>query len=290
MEKQFCTMGAKANFLTHSWHVVNDYYPLNPSDDKDLELAFDLAALQLQGTFGPKPKMPSTSKFERGNNNGGTHDVQRAFYSPGLIALELHKYLGQAVLKKYLPQDRAGCEAKILKHREKFSKLQRSACWLMYAKRLRNHNREFHSYFGGAWYRGVRIEGGSQEQVNGANTSFSQKPQPLQQKGQSITKADRSTHDLLVGINEQAITFVNPITQSVVERYQMEEILTFGYRSNAFLFVAGSLMTQTKMQIATMHGKAMNRLVRTHIDLRVRDAEKKGKGQHQKNNNNASKK
>jgi len=182
--------------------------------------------------------------------------------------LELHKYLGQAVLKKYLPQDRAGCEA----------------------KRLRNHNREFHSYFGGAWYRGVRIEGGSQEQVNGANASFSQKPQPLQQKGQSITKADRSTHDLLVGINEQAITFVNPITQSVVERYQMEEILTFGYRSNAFLFVAGSLMTQTKMQIATMHGKAMNRLVRTHIDLRVRDAEKKGKGGHQKNNNNASKK
>merc|ERR1719361_43840 len=285
MEKKFCSMGAKANFLTHSWHVVNDYYPLNPSDPGDLDLAFDLAALQLQGTFGPKPKMPAASKFDTKG------DAQRSFYSAGLIALELHKYLGQAGLKKYLPQDRAGCEMKILQVRaQKFSKLQRSQCWLLYSKKLRSHNRDFHSYFGAAWYRGVRIDGGAADQVNGSNAAYLKQTSGLQQKGQSITKADRNTHDLLVGINEQAITFVNPITQSVVERYQMEEILTFGYRSNAFLFVAGSLMTQTKMQIATMHGKAMNRLVRTHIDLRVRDAEKKGKGGHQKNNNNASKK
>ena len=169
---------------------------------------------------------------------------------------------------------------KILQVRaQKFSKLQRAQCWLAYAKKLRSHNRDFHSYFGAAWYRGVRIEGGAQDQVNSSNKSYGAKQTPLQQKGTSSIKADRNqTHDLLVGINEQAITFVNPITQSVVERYQMEEILTFGYRSNAFLFVAGTLMTQTKMQIATMHGKAMNRLVRQHIDLRVRDAEKKGSG------------
>merc|ERR1719216_837096 len=99
----------------------------------------------------------------------------------------------------------------------------------------------------------------------------------MSKKGKShANKGDRNSNDLLVGINEHAITFVNPISQGVIERYQMEEILTFGYRSNAFLFVAGTLMTQSKMQIATMHGKAMNRLVRTHIDLRVRDAEKKG--------------
>jgi len=273
MEKHFCSMGAKANFLTHVWHVVNDYYPLNPSDPNDLDLAFDLAALQLQGTFGQKPKMPAASKFDP------KMDAQKAFYSPGLIALDLHKYLGQAVLKKYLPQDRAGCEMKILQVRAtKFSKLKRAQCWLMYAKKLRSHNnREFHQYFGAAWYRGVRIEGGGQDQVNRSNKSYkSKQPNALEQKGKSITTPDRTTNDLLVGINEAAITFVNPITQSVVARYQMEEILTFGYRSNAFLFVAGTLMTQTKMQIATMHGKAMNRLVRTHIDLRVRDAEKKG--------------
>ena len=65
----------------------------------------------------------------------------------------------------------------------------------------------------------------------------------------------------------------------------MEEILTFGYRSNSFLFVTGTLITQEKIQIGTMHGKAMNHLVRTHIDLRVRDQEKKG----QKVGNNLNK-
>merc|ERR1712129_610336 len=50
----------------------------------------------------------------------------------------------------------------------------------------------------------------------------------------------------------------NPTTLSIIERYKMEEILTYGFRSNAFLFVAGTLMTQRKYQFATMLGKQMN--------------------------------
>ena len=132
-------------------------------------------------------------------------------------------------------------------------------------------------------YRGVRIQGDN-DNVGAGMPKTKTMEYHSGGNSNSIVKADRNTHDLLVGINEHAITFVNPITQNVVERYQMEEILTFGYRSNAFLFVAGTLMTQSKMQIATMHGKAMNRLVRTHIDLRARDAEKGQQVKHQVNN------
>jgi len=246
MEKTFSHMGAKANFLTHSWHVVNDYYPIDTNDE---DFSFDLAALQLQGTYGPNPK-----------NN--------IVYKQGLITYDLHKYLSHQILKKYLPGDRQSAEQKILHFRAtKYSNMQRHDCWLRYAKMLRS-NKKLYNYFGAAWYRGVRIQGDNEQKINNGNIG--------NHGSKSIVKADRNTNDLLVGINEHAITFVNPITQNVVERYQMEEILTFGYRSNAFLFVAGTLMTQSKMQIATMHGKAMNRLVRTHIDLRVRDAEKKG--------------
>merc|ERR1712129_51243 len=182
-----------------------------------------------------------------------------AFYKSGLIAYDLHKFLSATILKKYLPGDRNGCEHKILQFRaQKYAQMSRKECWLRYAKMLRA-NKKLHHYFGSAWYRGVRIEGDQQMQ---------------QQKHNK-----HRCNDLLVSINEHAITFVNPITQIVIERYQMEEILTFGYRSNAFLFVAGTLTMQSKMQIATMHGKAMNRLVRTHIDLRVREAEKKGQAQ-----------
>eukprot|EP00484_Ammonia_sp_Unknown_P030416 CAMPEP_0197036816 /NCGR_PEP_ID=MMETSP1384-20130603/14199_1 /TAXON_ID=29189 /ORGANISM="Ammonia sp." /LENGTH=1484 /DNA_ID=CAMNT_0042467033 /DNA_START=103 /DNA_END=4557 /DNA_ORIENTATION=+ len=274
MEKTFSHMGAKANYLTHVWHVVNDFYPISVEDE---EFAFDLAALQLQGTYGPKPTLNATqvqSKFGGDINTNNQDTAQKAFYKQGLIAYDLHRYLPQVVLKKYLPGDRNSCEAKILQFRmTKYSNMSRADCWLRYAKMLRSH-KKFNQYFGSAWYRGVRIQGdAAQPELHKQSTN-----DYTSSKGnsKSIVQTNRNSNDLLVGINEHAITFVNPITQSVVERYQMEEILTFGYRSNAFLFVAGTLMTQTKIQIATMHGKAMNRLVRTHIDLRVRDAEKKG--------------
>merc|ERR1712228_218907 len=64
--------------------------------------------------------------------------------------------------------------------------------------------------------------------------------------------------DLMLGISENGVIFVNPTTLAIIERYKMEEILTYGFRSNAFLFVAGTLMTQRKYQFATMLGKQMN--------------------------------
>merc|ERR1711920_447274 len=60
MEKNFSQMGAKANFLTHVWHIVNDFYPIG-NGQEDEELCFDLAALQLQGTYGPNPKLPNAN-------------------------------------------------------------------------------------------------------------------------------------------------------------------------------------------------------------------------------------
>jgi len=110
----------------------------------------------------------------------------------------------------------------------------------------------------------------------------------INKKNKSIIR-DRDTNDFLIGIGEHGIIFVNPITQKIDERYKMEEILTFGYRSNAFLFVAGTLMTQTKFQIATMLGKQMNDLIRQHIDLRVKRVQKnqkKKKKKHKKKNKN----
>jgi len=79
-----------------------------------------------------------------------------------------------------------------------------------------------------------------------------------------------------LGVSENGVVFVDPTNSKIVEKYKMEEILTYGFRSNAFLFVAGTLMTQRKYQFATMLGKQMNDLVRAHIDLRVQQAEIQG--------------
>ncbi len=133
MEKNFSHMGAKANFLTHVWHVVNDFYPIGIIDE---EFAFDLAP------YGPKPKLPATnqSKFDQSN----TMNIQKAFYEQGIIAYDLHKYLGQTVLKKYLPGDRNQCENKILQFRaNKYNNMSRADCWLRYAKMLRSNKKLF---------------------------------------------------------------------------------------------------------------------------------------------------
>ena len=89
MEKQFSHMGSKANFLTHVWHVVNDFYPISIDDE---DFAFDLAALQLQGTFGPKPKLKPTQNSKFDQQSQQHNDTQKAFYKHGLIAYDLHKY------------------------------------------------------------------------------------------------------------------------------------------------------------------------------------------------------
>merc|ERR1711920_297962 len=171
MEKNFSQMGAKANFLTHVWHIVNDFYPIGNGQD-DEELCFDLAALQLQGTYGPNPKLPKGQSAE---------NTQSAFYKSGIIAYDLHRYLNSAILKKYLPGDRNGCEHKILQFRaSKYANMSRKDCWLRYAKMLRS-NKKLYNYFAAAWYRGVRIEADAQQngqqktkwQNSGANQSLS---------------------------------------------------------------------------------------------------------------------
>ena len=140
--------------------------------------------------------------------------------------------LNTAVLKKYLPGQRNNCEAKILGVRQaKFSKFQRGECWLSYAKMLRS-NRNMSHNFGSTWYRGVRIQGqGQGDQGQGQCMQGMQ----MGKKGKSISnKCDRNSNDLLVGINEHAITLreLHHAARGGALQYQMEEILTFGYRSN----------------------------------------------------------
>ena len=88
--------------------------------------------------------------------------------------------------------------------------------------------------------------------------------------GNKLKKTNNNEQiDLVLGVSENGVIFVHPTTLQIIERYKMEEILTYGFRSNAFLFVAGTLMTQRKYQFATMLGKQMNDLLRAHIDLRM---------------------
>jgi len=138
----------------------------------------------------------------------------------------------------------------VLQEHKVYKHLDKPDAYRKYIEFLRKDD-QASKYFGNAYFRCVRVSRLKKQQNN-------------------------ADDDVMIGVSELGVSFINPLTMEIVEKYKMEEILTYGFRSNAFLFVAGTLMTQKKYQFATMLGKQMNDLLRAHIDLRVQQAEVQG--------------
>jgi len=176
-----------------------------------------------------------------------THGQQQpGFYIPGIVQDVIDRYVPYKMLQT---NNASQCESKILSKHGLYQHLDKQDAYRKYIEYLRKSNASV--YFGGSFFRCVRV---SRLKKTNSNEQI----------------------DLLLGISENGVIFVHPMTLAIIERYKMEEILTYGFRSNAFLFVAGTLMTQRKYQFATMLGKQMNDLLRAHIDLRVQQAEVQG--------------
>lgn len=74
--------------------------------------------------------------------------------------------------------------------------------------------------------------------------------------------------DLVVGIGEFDVLLMDGITRQIVEKYRLEEILTYGFRPREFIMVCGTLAQQKKYQLMTREGRAMNDLLQQHIDVK----------------------
>jgi len=168
------------------------------------------------------------------------------FYITGVINAEVENYIPYAYLRKYRPDE---AESKVLDLHAAHKHLDKPDAYRKYLELLRKDASP--QFFGNCFFHTVRV---------------------------SRLKKTKNTEqdDLVLGVSENGVIFVDPYTNKIAEKYKMEEILTYGFRSNAFLFVAGTLMTQKKYQFATMLGKQINDLLRAHIDLRVQQAEIQG--------------
>lgn len=87
------------------------------------------------------------------------------------------------------------------------------------------------------------------------------------------SKKEQENIDLILGVNENGLILIEPITKKIISEYKMEEILTYGFRTNALLLCVGSLMKQTKYQLATMFGKEIKDLLDENIDVRIKQEE-----------------
>jgi len=171
---------------------------------------------------------------------------EKTFYVPGLMQDVIDRFVPYMLLQT---NNASQCESKILAKHGMYRHLDKQDAYRKYIEYLRKSDAAV--YFGCAFFRCVRVS--------------------------RLKKTNNNEQiDLVLGVSENGVIFVHPTTLQIIERYKMEEILTYGFRSNAFLFVAGTLMTQRKYQFATMLGKQMNDLLRAHIDLRVQQAEVQG--------------
>merc|ERR1712034_27147 len=93
---------------------------------------------------------------------------------------------------------------------------------------------------------------------------------PVLRVSQLKERASQSM-EILLGINETGISFIDPMTFVVNDQFRHEKIFTYGYRPEppAFLFVAGELMNQKKTTLSTMEGQAINDLVDIYIQVKV---------------------
>eukprot|EP01084_Bolivina_argentea_P010834 20213_1 len=177
----------------------------------------------------------------------GLKDNYEIFYSSGIIQDVISKFVPYKILENYNAKE---CEIKILLKHKLYKHLDKVSAYRKYIQYLRKSNASI--YFGNSFFRCVRV------------TRLRK------------VKMNNEIIDLLIGISENGILFIDPLSLKIIDRYKMEEIITYGFRSNAFLLVAGTLMTHRKFQFATMIGKQMNDLLTQHIDLRVQQAKAQG--------------
>jgi hypothetical protein len=243
-ESSYSRNGWKIAFLTSVWHVIHASYPMDEDD------CWHLAALQLQGTRninGHEYEASAENKniSNHNNNSDNNKNASDIYCDTGAIQDVVGRYCSYKLLEKY---SAAECEARILQHHKFVRHLSKADAHRKYIASLRKCSSV---YFGASFFRCVRVS-------------------------RLRSQAKNEKIDLVIGISENGLTVIDPLSQHILERYKMEEILTYGFRSRAFLFVAGTLMTQKKCQFATMVGKQMNDLLRAHIDLRVLQAEVQG--------------
>lgn len=211
--------GLHLHFIQAAYNVSYGFYPV---PDK---LAWELAALQVQGVFGPQE--------------------DNKFWTNGLLYQKLKYYLPPSMLDK---MDHTAAEVKILTMHGKFEDIDKQDAFRLYLERLQEIE-QLQQIYGAHVFPCIRLS--------------------------RLKKTDGSegAELLLIGISENGITIFDPLEREIINHYPLQEILTYAFKKDAFLFVAGHITKQQKWRMATFCGKAMNDLLLSYIHLKVNQRE-----------------
>ena len=71
---------------------------------------------------------------------------------------------------------------------------------------------------------------------------------------------------------------MHPEKRTVLENYAYTDIVTWGHSDEKFIVVVGNIVQQRKLIFKTADGKAMNHLIRSYVQLKVKNKDVAGLG------------
>eukprot|EP00479_Gromia_sphaerica_P000054 TRINITY_DN1003_c0_g1_i5.p1 TRINITY_DN1003_c0_g1~~TRINITY_DN1003_c0_g1_i5.p1 ORF type:complete len:429 (+),score=98.53 TRINITY_DN1003_c0_g1_i5:1511-2797(+) len=151
---------------------------------------------------------------------------EESFYQPGLILDKIQKY----VPKKYrTKREHSYLENKILTEHEAFVSLSKTEAQIKYLSIVKKYQT-----YGCTFFTALRVS--------------------------RVRKSKDPGEDVVIGISERGLVMLDPVTRNLNHDFELSEILTYGFKDNSFLLVAGNLMQQKKFNFRSMHGREMHDL------------------------------
>ncbi|MES1911702.1 MAG: hypothetical protein MHM6MM_004095 [Cercozoa sp. M6MM] len=159
----------------------------------------------------------------------GVNDA--AYYQPGLLIDKLAQFVPKEYLQK---RDHTYLEAKILNEHEKYVMLSRGKAQRQYIDRVA----EFPTY-GCTFFEALKVS--------------------------RVKRSRDQGESYIIGIGERGVLLLDPETRETKMHFGISEILSYGFKDQSFLLVAGNLMQQRRLNFKTIRGRDMNELLFTYI-------------------------
>lgn len=85
----------------------------------------------------------------------------------------------------------------------------------------------------------------------------------------ALAEGSDTSELLQIYISQGGLSLVDPFKGEAVHHWALSDVLTYGYRRDMFLFVAGSVRSQKKFRMATYFGKQINDILLAHVNLEI---------------------
>jgi len=159
------------------------------------------------------------------------------YFTNNLIVKQLDRYLPRELLLEKTFNSLAA-EVKILTTHIAYEKFSKVDGYMEYCRRVR----ELSPLFYGCSFYSVFLISRVREDINTA---------------------------LTLAICEKGLILLKRDTTEVVQMYELEQILSYGFRKESFLFVGGHLLQQKRFNFLTKQAKEINDLLLAHINNKV---------------------